>query len=328
MAPKDLTAAEMSRDNPNPNPEDDPPRNNNKAKKLDMGALKKRLSAEDKFIGDLLGLLNVPKHKLQNGQGQDELEDDDLDDVVDGGKSLLGRNKTDRAKSLTELHQRLHNKMAELRGDRKEGQGQDDSKKKGKKGKAKLTKVERRKKAIEDKKLKKKLAQAGKEIVQNKAKANAKAKPSVKNSEGKVIFSKFDFTTDPTIASAKKAVDNPKEALSKLEKKKEKLKSLESKGQTEKVVEMEEKSAWKTAMDKASGVKVKDDAGLLKKSIKKQEQRKKSSKKKWEERNKGVESRKEAKQNKRKDNLKQRKDQVKEKKMKKLAKKGRMVPGF
>ena len=119
-----------------------------------------------------------------------------------------------------------------------------------------------------------------------------------------------------------------KAALSKLEKKKEKLKSLEAKGQTEKVVEMEEKSAWKTAMDKASGVMVKDDVGLLKKSIKKQEQRKKSSKKKWEERNKGVENRKDAKQKKRKENLKNRKDQIKDKKMKKLAKKGRMVPGF
>ena len=63
-------------------------------------------------------------------------------------------------------------------------------------------------------------------------------------------------------------------------------------------MEVEQKSTGKTSMNKASGVKVKDNAGLLKKSIKKLEQRKKSSKRKWEERNMGMVSRKEAKQSK------------------------------
>ena len=39
---------------------------------------------------------------------------------------------------------------------------------------------------------------------------------------------------------------------------------------------IEEKTAWSTAMAKAEGVKVKDDVDLLKKSIKKIDQRKRS----------------------------------------------------
>ena len=38
-------------------------------------------------------------------------------------------------------------------------------------------------------------------------------------------------------------------------------KSLAAVGKTERVKKLEEKTAWKSALDKAEGVKVKDDAG-------------------------------------------------------------------
>ena len=68
---------------------------------------------------------------------------------------------------------------------------------------------------------------------------------------------------------------------------------------------------------------------LLKKSIKRLEQRKKSTKKKWAAREESVDKRKAAAQHKRTENIKRRKDDVKKVKAKKAAKKGRVkVPGF
>jgi hypothetical protein len=88
-------------------------------------------------------------------------------------------------------------------------------------------------------------------------------------------------------------------------------------GKSGKANAIEESTAWKTALDRSSGVKVKDDASLLKKSIKKIERKKKVSKKKWEQRLEHEEKRKETKQKKRSENISKRKAQ----------KKGK-VPGF
>ena len=68
---------------------------------------------------------------------------------------------------------------------------------------------------------------------------------------------------------------------------------------------------------------------MLKKSIKRLDQRKKSTKKKWAAREESVDKRKAAVQHKRTENIKRRKDDVKAGKAKKMAKKGRAkVPGF
>ena len=88
-------------------------------------------------------------------------------------------------------------------------------------------------------------------------------------------------------------------------------------GKSEKAKAIEESTAWKTALDRSSGVKVKDDAGLLKKSIKKLDRKKMVSKKRWEDRVEHEDKRKEMKQKKRSENLSKRKS----------VKKGK-VPGF
>jgi hypothetical protein len=157
------------------------------------------------------------------------------------------------------------------------------------------------------------------------------------NKNGQMVFSKFDFTADKTISS-KKHKDNKltvtnakpkdyKKLLKKLQEEREK-KELLKQTEPEKASELELKSKWKSAIDKAAGVKIKDDVDLLKKSVKRIEKKKEKSKKNWEERTKSVEQQKKKLQDKRKKNMDKRKEKNKETKMKKLKKKGRILPGF
>lgn len=157
------------------------------------------------------------------------------------------------------------------------------------------------------------------------------------NKNGQIVYSKFDFTADKTLHS-KKNKDNKltpanakpkdyKKLLKKLQEEKEKKEQLKQ-SEPEKATELELKSKWKTAIDKAAGVKIKDDVQLLKKSVKKLEKMKEKSKKSWEERNKQVEMKKNQAQEKRRKNLEKRKEKKKENKIKKLKKKGRILPGF
>ena len=64
-------------------------------------------------------------------------------------------------------------------------------------------------------------------------------------------------------------------------------------------------------------IKVRDDANLLKKTLKRQEQKKAASKKKWDDRTQKLNDKIQAKQDKRKANIKQRAQQKKDKKIKK-----------
>lgn len=126
----------------------------------------------------------------------------------------------------------------------------------------------------------------------------------------------------------KKAENDPQKILEKLNKNKEKLEELKSQGDVEKAQELKEKLAWKAALAKADGQKVRDDPDLLKKSVKKQEQIKRSSAKKWQARKEGVKKAQEERQKKREANINKRKDDKKNKKLKKAVKRGRVIPGF
>ena len=88
------------------------------------------------------------------------------------------------------------------------------------KGKKKLTKLERRKKAMEEKKLKKKMNSKTKHEpikTMKSKKSNGNMVKPVYNSEGKMVFSKFDFTEDATAKDKKTNLD-PKAALKKIQK--------------------------------------------------------------------------------------------------------------
>lgn len=109
----------------------------------------------------------------------------------------------------------------------------------------------------------------------------------------------------------------------------EKGKIAQAKGEDrEKGEALEEKFAWKNVMQKAQGVKVKDDEALIKKSIKRKENIKKHSQKKWEKRDKEVKEKMAEKQQKRTANIRAKKDEKIKKKVKKMTKKGRLVPGL
>lgn len=82
-----------------------------------------------------------------------------------------------------------------------------------------------------------------------------KPKP-VFNSEGKMVFSKFDFSEIGVKKKLPKNQNDPKKMLQQLQQKKEKLKQLENLGDKEKVEDIKEKDAWKSALAKASGEKV------------------------------------------------------------------------
>lgn len=160
------------------------------------------------------------------------------------------------------------------------------------------------------------------------------------NKNGQVVFSKFDFTGDKaaSLHNKKKEKDSKvtpatakpkdyKKLLKQLQEKKEKIEELKQ-SEPEKAKELETKSKWTAALEKAQGLKTKDDPSLLKKSIKRIEKKKERSRQNWEERKKQVEEKKAKLQEKRRKNLDKKKEKNKDQKMKRLKKKGRVLPGF
>jgi len=286
---------------------------------------KQRLQADHDYIVSFLDALHIPNHKKD--EEEEFEEDDDGVETKEEKEKRIKPGATSRASSSQELRDRLQAKLEELRG-RKLGVFES---KRQKKLKRKIASIEKKK--LADQELKQKLMTIGKNAgnlnkVINKEVESMGAKvskPGVKTEKG-VVFSKFDFKDDMIPKEAKKNVD-PKLALNKIKKNQEKIKLWEEKGKHEKAKTIENNIAWENAIGKAQGEKVKDDEYLLKKSIKKQEQIKKSSKKKWDARADGVKAKGAAAAGKREDNLKKRKQDKKAKKMKTLAAKGRNVPG-
>lgn len=304
-------------EDPTPAPAAPPPTCSSNSNKLTphlKNLLKKRLQEENDFIGEIMELIHIPRHRNPYDDDDDEEEREREEGSIADTLGFRKGGNANRAGNVQELQERFRNKLNQLRG----GLPEKSSRKK------KLTKLEMKIKLREEKKLKAKLNAAN---VTKPAKLLDKkmvrpVKP-VYNSEGKMVFSKFDFSEDGGIDSSKKTKLDPKAALKKLQSHKEKMESLKEIGKTDRVKNLEEKSTWKNVMDKAEGVKVKDDEGLLKKSIKKIEQKKKSTKKKWDSRKESEDKRKDFKQKKRTENIQKRKKEVKANKTKKAAKKGR-----
>lgn len=108
-------------------------------------------------------------------------------------------------------------------------------------------------------------------------------------------FNKFEKPEDPHFVEPKK-----KKGL------KGKLKVAERKQQKLKKMDPEEAKQvhWKNAIDKAQGIKVKDDPKLIRKAMKRKEAEKKRHKKKWAERTEKLEESKKLRQKKRKERIK------------------------
>ncbi|OQR75794.1 surfeit locus protein 6-like [Tropilaelaps mercedesae] len=182
---------------------------------------------------------------------------------------------------------------------------------------------------------------AADEVEKNLPNSSDITKPGF-NAEGKMVFSKFDFSNtakaDTPIAPHNhalkkltnvKGLKGYKKQLEFVEGKQRKLEELKQ-SDPERAAAVEEKSMWLDAIDRSKGFKKKDNAQLLKKTIKKREKMKDRSKKKWAARQETVRKQQDDKQAKRKANLQARRDAKASNKLKKMSKKGRVlhVPGF
>jgi len=105
-------------------------------------------------------------------------------------------------------------------------------------------------------------------------------------------------------AKARRGTSDVKTALDAATRKKDRLSGMDP----EKRKDIEEKDRWLTARKKVQGEKVRDDANLLKKTLKRKEKLKGKSGKEWDGRIEGVRAGKEMRQKKRDENLRKRKE--------------------
>ncbi|XP_020277998.1 surfeit locus protein 6 homolog isoform X2 [Pseudomyrmex gracilis] len=287
------------------------------SKGFDKKTMRQMLLTEDEFISQIFSITSFPKREAgQNNSLQEEKSTKEVEPFT-----LLGR-KTKRAQTFEELHAKLQELKSVKKLDYKQKLLKKNLKNKLKK-----------KKTREERFLQKKLARTEQNAAGgNKAKIDNEEMPKVPkpkpvfNSEGKMVFSKFDFSE---IGVKKKLPKNdPKKMLHQLQQKKEKLKQLEQSGDKETADNIREKDAWKSALLRASGEKVKDDPELLKRSMKRKEQIKKQSVQKWKSRIENTQKSIQERQEKRRENIMKKKKEKKLNKLKKAAKKGRIVSGL
>ena len=142
---------------------------------------------------------------------------------------------------------------------------------------------------------------------------------------GRIAFGDgADFDPDnPTQGPKKKGPQDPATALKAALSKQQRISGLDS----DKQANIADKDMWLNARKRAAGEKVKDDASLLKKALKRHEGQKKKSEKEWTERKEGIQKGIEMKQKKRTDNLAKRKEEKGSKHSKGKSKKVKR-PGF
>lgn len=245
-----------------------------------------------------------------------------VDPLGTTGKLRKFLNETDEIDSLRE-------KYSEMLEQLKKGRRNKVSRKKEGKLQRKLKNLNKRNKKNTNRQ--RKLEQA--EIFQAKHKAlevkNKKVPQHKKifNEKGKLVFSKFDFSSDGSGLHSNKA-KNLESKVAQAIKEREIRKRLQKDGDLKAAAEIKEITAWSSALQRADGVKVRDDLDMLQKSLKKKEYRKKMSKKRWEERTVALEKKMQDRQTKRQDNLKARREAKLQKKGKKMKQKGHIVPGF
>jgi len=148
------------------------------------------------------------------------------------------------------------------------------------------------------------------------------------NSEDKMVFTKFDFSSLGSEKENTKKSQTPKNLLKRISEQKEKVHKLEADDKMDQAKLLKEKSTWQTALKKIRGIKVKDDPELLRKTIRRDQQMKKQSEKKWKDRQRKVKKEISDKQKTRNANIDKKKDERKQFVKKKAIKRGRIVPGF
>jgi len=237
---------------------------------------------------------------------------------------------------MDDLHKRLQTKINSMRAKRvglkhKDAVEAKRMKRRESKMKLKLKRRDEKHNAMATKKDGNHKGNAVTSLVNSESRPHNASPPTGKaifNKEGKIVFSKFDFSEKKTKKSEGAANKNYKQILEKVQKDKKDLKDLKAGGDFEAAHSIESKAAWKKALLQAEGVKVKDNPELLKKSIKRKEKLKKKSEREWDDRKEKVEKRIKERQDKRQKNIKSKKQARVDNKIKKAKKKGRILPGF
>lgn len=272
--------------------------------------------AEHSFVKDILSV--VPsRNKFDISEYIEETKDSKK---LEKSKVKDADHKTEakptRVSNYEELTRRLEDKLHKLKKNRN-------------------TKKERMKTKKQQQKLKTKMKiMCNKNKKINKVKdvepetEGAKKKTAIQSGDGQLVFSKFDFTKPVGNLKQGNKGKDLQHLLSKALKEKEKVSKLEAGGDLGRATELKDKKAWKGALMRADGQKVMDDLDLLKKSVKKKQQKKKTNKDKWEQRSEKLKNKMAADEKKRKDNIRARKQDKLKNKMKKMTKKGHIVPGF
>ena len=268
--------------------------------------------------------------ELSHTNETNELTTEDI--VYTNGETEQGAKERDSAGSfsvervqssdLNDLQERLKHKIEELRGKRKTR----DFDNPGEVSQKKLKRVERKKRKKEMRQKQK--AKKQQKVATKTEEDSTSKRPCVKDEEsGRLVFSKFDFTTPQGVepasssSSSKKQKKDYRKLLAKAEAAQKKLDEIKAKDQ-ERAEELQEKLRWQKAVDMAKGKKLKDDPQLLKKTMKRIEKKKDKSRKQWNKREKMEELTKEKRQEKRMKNIKERTEKIKAKKLKKRR------PGF
>jgi len=279
-----------------------------------MKKRKKKPPADKKFLAKKAKLfkLDPSQHKtiteLQEEVEKKEKEElaKDLPRITMATKiQPISVSEVSSTQSLADLHDKLHAKMDQLRGNRKLVPPQKEDKIN-----------DRKRKHLDKKKLnsekKRKEKESGNIKISNAIENNAlnnNNNNKNKNNGNDVVFSKFDFATsvkerDPKNKKKKKDL---KQLLTIAESKQNELKLLEE-TDAEKAKETKAEMCWDSALQKASGTKIKDNPKLLKKTLKRKEKEKSKSEKVWKDRVESVEKKKEEKQKLRKQHLKERRE--------------------
>lgn len=278
------------------------------------------LLTEDTFISDMFSKMPLSMCELEK-QNRPLIEEKESMGKVK--TFTLPSKKTERA----HVHE-LHTKLDKLKGVKKLDYKQKLLKKTIKNKIKKNTKKEQRLLQKNLARIEQNAAGDSKIKIENEEVPKVPKPKPVFNSEGKMVFSKFDFSEIGIKKKLPKNQNDPKKILQQLQQKKEKLKQLENVGDKEKAEDIKEKEAWQSALAKASGEKVKDNPELLKRTIKRKEQKKKHSANKWNSRMEKVQKSIHDRQEKRQQNIMKRKKEKKSNKLKKAAKKGRIPSGF
>ncbi|KAJ1913829.1 hypothetical protein H4219_005047 [Mycoemilia scoparia] len=150
-------------------------------------------------------------------------------------------------------------------------------------------------------------------VISNSNPASTKKSPNGVASDAKSadsITEAISFGTvelgDSSSQSKKKGTMTTKQAIQKVEQRQKQLEELRAANEGDKAYKEAQKDKWHGALDKARGIKVKDDLKKLKQTLRREQSQKSKSKTEWRDRTDTVNKQQMDRQKKRNDNLKAR----------------------